>query len=82
MEKYIERRRGTLRKYLEEHRRDLFLKAIQTGTPSRNVNKNIVVETKMHHKRRNGRKNKLLEGEETNNNKLHRWYVTNSILIS
>ena len=39
METYIERRRGTLRKYLEEHRETLLGEAKQTGRHSRDVHK-------------------------------------------
>ena len=36
---YIQRRRGTLRKYLEENRRDLLEEAERTKTAARNANK-------------------------------------------
>lgn len=39
IETYIERRRGTLRKYLEENRKNLLDEAFQTRTPVRNPNK-------------------------------------------
>ena len=39
IETYVERRRGTLRKYLEEFRPALLKEAMQTKTASRNANK-------------------------------------------
>ena len=39
IETYIQRRRGTLRKYLEDNRKDLLEEAKRTKTPARNANK-------------------------------------------
>ena len=39
IETYIERRRGTLRKYLEENRKELMEETSKTTTPARNPNK-------------------------------------------
>ena len=39
IETYVERRRGTLRKYLEDNRKELMNEAARTSTPARNPNK-------------------------------------------
>ena len=39
IERYIERRRGTIRKYLEEHRRDLLNSVQRVTPPSQQSNK-------------------------------------------
>ena len=50
METHIERKRGTLRKYLEETKEEFFVEIQKTAAPAKNVNKILWWQQKYIHK--------------------------------